>query len=98
MLKRIGVFLSFSLLAGSTLLAQTSGTILGHINDTTGAVVPAVTITLTDTATNTVRTTVSTSDGDYTFPDVPPGAAGCWCAHTGYQQWFVFHQILRFRG
>ena len=74
MFKRIGIFLGFSLLAGSTLLAQTSGTILGHINDTTGAVVPGVTITLTNTGTNTSRTTISTSDGDYTFPDVPPGA------------------------
>ena len=28
----------------------------------------------------------------------PPGAAGWWCAHTGYQQWFVVHQIFDFRG
>ena len=72
MLRRIQLFLSLSLLSASAVLAQTSGTIVGHVNDTTGAVVPAVTITLTDTGTNTTRTTVSTSDGDYTFPDVPP--------------------------
>ena len=85
MLKRIGVFLSFSLLAASTLLAQTSGTILGHVSDTTGAVVPGVTITLTNTGTNTSRTTVSTSDGDYTFPDVPPGVYNVEATHPGFK-------------
>ena len=85
MLRRIGVFLGFSLLAASALLAQTSGTILGHVNDTTGAVVPGVTITLTNTGTNTTRTTVSTSDGDYTFPDVPPGAYDVEATHPGFK-------------
>ncbi len=85
MLKRIGVFLSISLLAGSTLLAQTSGTILGHVSDTTGAAVPDVTITLTNTGTNTTRTTVSTSDGDYTFPDVPPGSYNVEATHPGFK-------------
>ena len=85
MFKRIGIFLGFSLLAASALLAQTSGTIVGHVNDTTGAVVPAVTITLTDTATNTTRTTVSTSAGDYTFPDVPPGAYNVEATHPGFK-------------
>src|ERR1700688_228821 len=28
----------------------------------------------------------------------PPGAAGWWCAHTGYQQWFVVYQVFDFRG
>jgi hypothetical protein len=27
----------------------------------------------------------------------PPGAAGWWCAHTGYQQWFVVYQIFHLR-
>ncbi len=85
MLKRIGVFLSVTFLASSTLLAQTSGTILGHINDTTGAVVPGVTITLTNTGTNTSRTTLSTSDGDYTFPDVPPGVYSVEATHPGFK-------------
>ena len=85
MLMRIGVFLSFSLLAASALLAQTSGTILGHVGDTSGAVVPGVTINLINTGTNTTRTTVSTSDGDYTFPDVPPGVYDVEATHPGFK-------------
>ncbi len=85
MLKRIGGFLSFSLLAGSTLLAQTSGTILGHVSDPSGAVVPGVSITLTNTGTNTTRSTVSTSNGDYTFPDVPPGFYNVQATHPGFK-------------
>jgi Carboxypeptidase regulatory-like domain/TonB dependent receptor len=85
MFKRIGVFLSFSLLAGSALLAQTGGTILGHVGDPTGAAIPSVTITLTNTGTNTSRTTVSTSAGDYTFPDVPPGVYDVEATHPGFK-------------
>ncbi|HET6218493.1 MAG TPA: TonB-dependent receptor [Acidobacteriaceae bacterium] len=85
MLKRIGLFMGFSLLAASALLAQTSGTIVGHVGDPTGAVIPGVTITLTNTGTNTTRTTVSTSAGDYTFPDVPPGVYDVEATHPGFK-------------
>ncbi len=85
MFKRIGILLGFSLLAASALLAQSSGTILGHVSDATGAVVPGVTITLTNMGTNTARTTVSTSDGDYTFPDVPPGVYDVEATHPGFK-------------
>ena len=85
MLKRIWLSLSLSLLSASAVLAQTSGTIVGHVNDTTGAVVPSVTITLIDTGTNTTRTTVSTSAGDYTFPDVAPGVYNVQATHPGFK-------------
>jgi len=85
MYKRIGIFLGFSLLAAVTLTAQTSGTILGHVSDTTGAVVPGVSITLTNTGTNTTRTTLSTNDGDYTFPNVPPGVYTVAATHPGFK-------------
>ncbi|MEA2262893.1 MAG: hypothetical protein QOJ51_5718, partial [Acidobacteriaceae bacterium] len=85
MLRRIGIFLGFSLLAASALLAQTSGTILGHVGDPTGAVIPGATVALTNTGTNTTRTTVSTSDGDYTFPNVPPGVYNVEATHPGFK-------------
>ncbi len=75
----------FAAVSAASLSAQTAGTILGHVSDTTGAVVPGVTITLIDTATNTTRTTVSTSAGDYTFPDVPPGAYNVEATHPGFK-------------
>src|SRR6201999_1512886 len=79
------LFCSFLLLAAGTVTAQTSGIILGHVSDPSGAAVPDATITLTNTGTNTSRTTVSTSDGDYTFPDVPPGVYDVQATHAGFK-------------
>ena len=85
MFKRIGTLMGFSLLTASALLAQSSGNIIGHVSDPTGAAIPGVTITLTNTGTNTARTTVSTSAGDYTFPDVPPGVYDVEATHPGFK-------------
>jgi hypothetical protein len=85
MLKRIGVFLSFSLLAASALLAQTAGQISGHVVDTTGAVLANVAITLSNTATGATRSTVTTSSGDYEFPDVQPGVYKLQATHPDFK-------------
>src|SRR3984957_20765801 len=73
MFKRICGFVFFSMLGAAGLSAQTAGQISGHVADTTGAVLPQVTITLTNAATGAARSTFTTSAGDYTFPDVQPG-------------------------
>ena len=69
-----------TLLAGSTwlllcapLLAQTLGTITGAVKDSTGAVVPGATVTVTNKGTNATRTTSSNEVGLYDFPALPPG-------------------------
>jgi hypothetical protein len=85
MLKRIGVFLSFSLLAASTLLAQTAGQISGHVVDTTGAVIANAAITLSNAATGATRSTVTTSSGDYEFPDVQPGTYRLQATHADFK-------------
>ena len=67
------VFALFLLLASSTsLFAQATGAISGHVADSTGAVIPGAAVTLTNEGTGTVRSTVTTGSGDYTFPNVPP--------------------------
>lgn len=53
--------------------AQTSGTISGHVADTTGAAVPDTKISLKNVGTGSERTTVTTGSGDYTFTEVPVG-------------------------
>ena len=53
--------------------AQISGSVVGTVQDSTGAVVPNVAVTLTNNATNIVQTTVTTSSGDFRFPLVPVG-------------------------
>lgn len=76
----LAVFLPASLPAqGST------GTISGHVADSTGAAIPGAAITLTNTATSGVRTTISTSSGDYTFAAVPIGTYELKAAHQGFK-------------
>ncbi len=54
--------------------AQTAaGQITGLVKDQAGAPVPGATVTVTETRTNLQRVVVSTSDGVYTVPSLPPG-------------------------
>ena len=53
--------------------AQTLGTITGEVKDSTGAVVPGVTVTVVNKATNATRTSISNAVGLFDFPALPPG-------------------------
>src|SRR3979411_1836126 len=65
------VFLS---LANRPVIAQvTTGSILGTVHDSTGAVVPNATITITDTAKGTTSTKQTDASGDYNVPFLIPG-------------------------
>jgi hypothetical protein len=55
-------------------LAQQFSTLTGVVKDTSGAVVPQATITLTHAETGVVRSAVSESDGAYRFVQLGPGA------------------------
>ena len=61
-----------ALTAGSA-FAQTFGEVTGRINDASGGAVARATVTLLNTSTNGARKTLTTDDGDYAFPSVPPG-------------------------
>src|SRR5436309_3388355 len=61
------------LLLGAPLVAQTLGTITGEVRDSTGLVVPGVTVTVVNTATNATRTTLSNTVGLFDFPALQPG-------------------------
>jgi hypothetical protein len=50
-----------------------TGTILGLITDTTGAVMPGATVTLTNTGTGLVRVVITDANGEYTAPSLPTG-------------------------
>jgi hypothetical protein len=50
-----------------------TGTILGTVTDSSGAVVPGATVTLTNTATGISRVLVSDSNGEYTAPSLRTG-------------------------
>ena len=50
-----------------------TGTILGTVADTTGAVLPGVSVTVKHTETSLTRTLVTDSNGEYTAASVPTG-------------------------
>ena len=53
--------------------AGTSGTILGTVTDTAGAIVPGAPVDITNTATNQTTRVITTGAGDYTVPNLAPG-------------------------
>lgn len=53
--------------------ASATGTIMGRVADTAGAVLPGVTVTLSGPALMGTQTSVTTEVGLYRFPAVPPG-------------------------
>ena len=65
--------------------AQTQGGINGRVTDSSGAVVPGATVTVTNTATNGTRNTTTNAEGLYTFPDVPPGLYGLKVELQGFK-------------
>lgn len=52
---------------------MTTGTILGTVHDSTGAVISGATITVTDTNKGTTKSDVSDANGNYTIPFLIPG-------------------------
>ena len=50
-----------------------TGTILGTVADTTGAVLPGVSVTVKHTETGLTRTLTTDSNGEYTAPSIPTG-------------------------
>ena len=54
-------------------VGATTGAINGKVSDTTGAVMPGVTVTISSPSMQGVRTAVTNEEGSYRFPAIPPG-------------------------
>ena len=75
------------LFGASTLRAQIdTGSILGTISDSTGAVVPGAKVSLTNEGTNLTIMTTSKDDGAYTFTPVKIGLYTVAAEATGFQK------------
>jgi Carboxypeptidase regulatory-like domain len=68
-----GFILIITLLPRSLAAQAVTGTILGAITDSSGAVMPGATVTLTNTGTGLVRVVNTDSNGEYTVPSLPTG-------------------------
>src|SRR6266705_1512089 len=69
--------------------AQTSSataTILGVVKDTSGALIPGVSITVKHTDTGQTRTAISSESGDYNVPLLPVGAYELTTVMPGFKQ------------
>ena len=64
---------AFLALTSFALAQGTTGTLSGTLTDSSGAVMPGVTVTLSGPSLQGVRTTVSDEQGFYRFRNVPPG-------------------------
>ena len=84
--RRTSTLLAFSLLAAPiALLAQApSASVVGRITDSSGAVVPGVSLKISNSATNLTQSTVSNHSGDYTLPFLPPGTWSLQAAAEGF--------------
>jgi Carboxypeptidase regulatory-like domain/TonB dependent receptor len=73
--KKLLVFLAVDLfLAALCTYGQVvSGTIVGTITDTSGAVIPQAKVTVTDVDTGVSRILTTDSSGNYSVPQLPPG-------------------------
>jgi hypothetical protein len=69
----LGFIIAVGLLPGSLAAQAVTGTILGTVTDSTGALIPGATITLTHAGTGLTRTVVSDAAGEYTAPSLPTG-------------------------
>jgi hypothetical protein len=69
----IALALVATLLWGATTQAQETADIVGTVTDSSGAVVPGASVTLSNIGTNATQTTTTTTGGDYVFNLVQVG-------------------------
>src|SRR5207253_10388095 len=73
------------LLVPAGIFAQTTGTITGFVNDTSGAVIPGVEITITNTATDQARSIVTNEAGRYYAAALNPGSYKVSASLPGFE-------------
>jgi len=79
------VLLILSALAGMLAAQETRGTILGRVTDSSGAVIPGVTVRLTNAATNVTVSTRSNAEGNYEMPYLLPGIYRLTAEMSGFK-------------
>ena len=71
-MRQIFLTVCLAMLVGGPALAQQSGQINGVVTDTSGGVIPGVTVTATEVGTGLASTTVTGANGRYSFPSLRP--------------------------
>lgn len=84
-LKILLVFLSAMLLVAPAFSQGTNATVTGTIADSTGALIPGVSVTAANTATGVVNTVITNETGSYNFPTLLPGTYKLSAELSGFQ-------------
>ena len=84
LLVRLSLALLFLAHAGQV-MAQSAGSLRGAVADSTGAVLPGATVTLTNEATKFTRNATSDAKGQYFFASVDPGSYTLKVELTGFK-------------
>ncbi len=71
--------------APAILAQNTSGTIVGHVVDASGAIVPKATVTITNQETGETRELSTSDSGDFTAPLLKPGVYRVNVTQNGFQ-------------
>src|SRR5919112_1299888 len=90
MLKRIVALVVCAVALGATAASaqETTGSIVGHVTDSTGAAVSGATVTVTDTDKNVVVRTVTTGDeGEYAVTPLPVGNYSVTVEAPGFKKY-----------
>ena len=85
---RITLCFTVLLLLAGRLFAQAgaTGTVLGTVTDSSGAIVANAKVTVTNTGTNVPFRTTTTSSGDYYAPSLNPGSYKVTVESAGFQK------------
>lgn len=88
MLKRIVALVActLTLCAASARSQEITGSILGTVTDTAGAVVPGAEITLTNTKTGEERKAQADEKGNYALPQIQPGVYNLAVRKQGFKE------------
>ena len=73
LLARFACAFALCALIPASAYAQSGGVVTGMISDKQGLALPGVTLTLKNTESGVARDTVTTENGSYRFPAIPPG-------------------------
>jgi hypothetical protein len=82
------MFAAALLLAPRAFYGQATGNVTGVVADSTGAVIPRATVTLTNQQTGVQRKTVSNGEGAFSFAGITPGTSYQFeVTAAGFQSW-----------
>src|SRR3979490_2226626 len=90
----VASFLFLSLVTMPAIAQVTTGSILGTVHDSTGALVPNATVTITDTAKGTISTNQTDANGDYNVPFLIPGTYSVSVEMTGFKRSISSNVVL----